>query len=137
MLAIHFLAHWLWTRRVPLLPRFLYQINRALFAVVLPPSVAVGKRVQFSYSGLGTVVHARAVIGNGVSIGAGVVIGGRSGASEVPIIEDDVEIGVGAKILGAIRIGRGSVIGANAVVIKDVPAGSVAVGVPARIISKQ
>ena len=63
-----------------------------------------------------------------------VTIGGRSGKVEVPVIEDDVFIGSGAKVLGDVHIGRGAQIGANAVVLQSVPAGAVVAGVPARII---
>ena len=62
------------------------------------------------------------------------MIGGRSHIYEVPVIEDLVEIGVGAKVLGPIRVGRGAVIGANAVVLHDVPPGAVVVGIPARVL---
>lgn len=133
MLKIFRLSAWLYRLGVPLLPRLLYGLNRILFAVALPPSVQVGRDVLFGYSGLGIVVHARAVIGNGVKIGQNVTIGGRSGLLEVPVIEDEVEIGAGACVLGPIRIGRGARIGANAVVIQDVPPGAVAVGVPAQV----
>lgn len=134
MIGIFRLAHLLRTWRIPLVPRLLYALNRILFSVVLPPSVQVGKNVLFGYSGLGIVVHAKCRIGNDVKIGHGVTLGGRSGLKDVPIIEDGVHIGAGAKILGPIRIGQGAHIGANAVVIEDVPAYAVAVGVPARII---
>jgi len=133
MLTIFRLAAWLLRHRVPWLPRVLYALNRILFAISLPPSVKVGRDVLFGYSGLGIVVHARAVIGDRVKIGQNVTIGGRSGSQAVPVIEDDVEIGAGACVLGAIRLGRGARIGANAVVLQDVPPGAVAVGVPARI----
>ena len=63
-----------------------------------------------------------------------VTIGGRSGISGVPIIEDEVFIGAGAKILGDVTIGKGATIGANAVVLQSVPAGAVVAGVPARVI---
>jgi len=86
------------------------------------------------YSGLGTVLHARAVIGARVVIGSCVTVGGRSGHFDVPVIEDDVEIGSGAKILGPIRVGRGAIIGANAVVIRDVPAHAVVAGIPAKVL---
>jgi len=79
-------------------------------------------------------VHPRAIIGERVRINPGVVIGGRSGHKPVPVIEDDVEIGVGAKVLGPVRVGRGAVVGANAVVLHDVPPGAVVVGIPARIL---
>ncbi len=137
VLRLHRMAHWLHCRRVPLVPRLLYGINRILFSVVLPPSVIVGRDVLLGYSGLGTVIHARAVIGDRVSIGTCVTIGGRGSHQAVPVIGNDVEIGSGAKILGPIRIGDGAAIGANAVVLTDVPAGAIAVGVPARILVRQ
>src|SRR5687767_3616276 len=134
MLAIHAVAHWLWKHKVPVIPRMLSVINRLVFATQLPASTQLGKGVRLNYSGLGTVIHARAVIGNNVEVGSGVVIGGRSKLYEVPVIEDDVQIGVGAKVLGPIRVGRGAVIGANAVVLHDVPPGAVVVGIPARVL---
>ena len=134
LLMIHALAHRLWKWHVPLLPNLLYYFNRVVFATVLPAQTRLGRGVIFNYSGLGTIIHPRAVIGDRVEIGAGVVIGGRSEIHEVPVIEDDVLIGVGAKVLGPIRVGRGAVIGANAVVLHDVPPGAVVVGIPARVL---
>jgi serine O-acetyltransferase len=135
MLNIFRRAHMLHRWRVPVIPRVLYVLNRLLFAVVLPPSVQVGRDVVFAYSGLGTVIHARARIGARVQIGSCGTVGGRSGLMKVPVIEDDVLIGTGAKILGPVVIGRGARIGANAVVLTDVPEGLTFVGVPARSIS--
>ena len=134
VLPIHRLSHWLYQRGVPVLPRLLYGLNRVLFAVVLPPSVVLGRDVLLGYSGLGIVIHARAVIGDRVQIGTGVTVGGRGRFHEVPVIGNDVEIGSGAKILGPIRVGDGASIGANAVVLCDVPPGATAVGVPARVL---
>jgi serine O-acetyltransferase len=136
-LKIYFLSHWLWKHRVPALPNLLTFLNRIIFATHIPPSVIMGRDVQLSYYGLGTIIHHRAVIGNRVLVGAGTVIGGRSGHEAVPVIEDDVDIGVGAKILGPIKVGKGAIIGANAVVIHDVPAGAVVGGVPARELRKR
>ena len=90
--------------------------------------------VKFGYLGLGTVVHRDAVICDDVLVGSNVTIGGRSGHNTLPVIEAGAYIGTGARVLGPVRIGRNAVIGANAVVLNDVPANSVAVGVPARII---
>jgi serine O-acetyltransferase len=132
-MAIFRLAHALHCAGVPVLPRALCGINRVLFAMVLPASVCLGRDVLLGYQGLGVVVHADSVIGDRVVLASGVTIGGTGTRPGVPVIEDDVYVGSGAKLLGPIRIGRGSRIGANAVVLTDVPPGSVAVGVPARI----
>ena len=134
VMKIHAVAHWLWKWHVPLFPTLLYALNRFLFAVDLPAGTHIGRGSFIKHYGLGTVIHRRAIIGERVIIQPGVVIGGRSGHKPVPIIEDDVEIGVGAKVLGPVRVGRGAVVGANAVVLHDVPPGAVVVGVPARIL---
>jgi serine O-acetyltransferase len=78
----------------------------------------------------GIVIHSKAQLGHRVVIMQQVTLGGRQfGVNEAPIIEDDVYIGAGAKVLGSVRIGAGAVIGANAVVTRDVPAGATVVGV--------
>lgn len=136
MMGLFKLYSFLYRLRIPFFPQLFYAMNRILFSVVLPPSVKIGQQVTFAYQGLATVIHARVSIGSRVCIGPQVVIGGRSGHKEVPIIEDDVFIGVGAKILGPVRIGRGSIIGANAVVIHDVPEYSVVAGIPAKVVKK-
>lgn len=136
MLWIFRVGHFLARLGIPVLPRVLYIVNRILFSVVLPPTATVGSGVKFGYSGLGIVVHARCVIGDRVSIGTNVTIGGRSGLLEVPVIGDDVVVGSGAKILGPVRVGRGAKIGANAVVLHDVPEGATVVGIPARIVHR-
>lgn len=76
----------------------------------------------------GIIIHSQARIGRGVTIMQQVTIGGKHGSDQAPVIDDNVYIGAGAKVLGGIRIGLGAVIGANAVVTKDVPAGAIAVG---------
>lgn len=131
---IYRIARWLLLHKVPLLPVLLKALNRVLWGVVLPPSADLGAGVLLGYQGLGTVIHRRARIGSRVNIGSGVTIGGRAGFLQAPIIEDEVMIGSGAKILGPITIGRGASIGANAVVLSDVPPFGVAVGVPAKVV---
>ena len=137
VIRIYRLARWLYLHRVPLLPKLLKICNRIVFGVVLPPSAVLGARVLLSYQGLGTVIHQRAEIGDDVLIGAGVTIGGRSGHRQVPVIERNAMIGTGAKVLGPVRVGQYASIGANAVVLSDIPAYAVAVGVPARVVRVQ
>jgi serine O-acetyltransferase len=108
-----------------------------LFKCVLPLRAEIGEGTRFGHRGIAVIVNPRARIGRRCLIRPQVVIGGAGdGSHGVPVLGDDVEIGVGAKILGGIRIGDGARIGANAVVLADVPAGAVAVGVPARIIER-
>lgn len=105
-----------------------------LYNSAIPCSVEIGEGTEFAYSGIGVVLHAESRIGRNVLIGQHVTVGGRAPLSGVPVIEDDCFIGPGAVLLGPIRIGAGSIIGANAVVLHDVPPRSIAAGVPAEII---
>lgn len=106
--------------------------------VTIGVSAHIGRRLIIEHSGA-IVIHGNARIGDDCIIRQGVTIGNRhmSDPFAAPVIGDRVNIGAGAKILGAVRIGDDAEIGANAVVIKDVPAGAVAVGVPARILQKK
>lgn len=128
------LANWFYCHSVPLLPSLINYFIRFIFAAWIPASANIGKNVKFGYGGLGVVIHSRAVIGNHVLIAQNVTIAGKN--SEVPVIGDNVYIGAGAKILGGIRIGNGSIVGANAVVVKDVPSRCIVGGVPARVIKE-
>lgn len=133
-LRIYRVSNWLHHHRIPWLPWLLKSVNRIVFSTVLPPSASIGAGVVLSYEGLATVIHRRAVIEADAVIGAGVTIGGRSGHEQVPRIGRGALIGSGAKILGPVTIGAYASIGANAVVLSDVPAYGVAVGVPARVV---
>lgn len=104
------------------------------FNCSVPASCAIGKGTKFGYGGIAVVIHARAVIGKNCMIGQDVTIGGKSGWYEVPVIGDNVIINAGARILGPVRIGNNVEIGANCVVVKDVPSNCVVAGVPAKII---
>ncbi len=81
---------------------------------------------------MSVLIHQRARLGSNVNIGAHVVIGGRAGHLDLPVIEDDVDLSCNCCVLGDITVGRGAVIGAGAVVICDVEPGQVVAGVPAR-----
>ena len=134
MLKLFRFASFLCRHRIPFFPELIYYVNRIIFSVVLPASTQVGKNVIFGYQGLGIVIHPRVVIGDGVVVGTNVTIGGRSKIYAVPTIGDYTIIGSGAKILGPVKIGRHVEIGANAVVVHDVPDYAVVVGIPAKII---
>ena len=107
---------------------------RIVFSCDIPYKTVIGKNCRFAHNALGVVIHPDVVIGDNCKIGQNVTIGGRSGKTILPIIEDDVEIGANALILGPIIIGKGSIIGAGAVVINSVPPYSVVVGNPGRVI---
>ena len=136
MNAIHLyrLARGLHERGVPLLPKALYYANFLIFNSSIPYTAAIGEGSHCAYGGMGVVVHAEAKIGRGVTIGQGITIGGRSRSPQAPEIGDDVYIGAGARVLGPIRVGSGSIIAPNAVVIHDVPPRSIVGGIPARIL---
>jgi serine O-acetyltransferase len=102
----------------------------------LPHSAKIGKHLQLGYGGLGCIIHADSVIGSNVHIGTNVTVGGNARVKGVPLIEDNVYIKSGAQILGPIRVGFGSVKGANAVVTKNVEPRTVVVGNPSKVIKK-
>lgn len=105
--------------------------------ISIPASVKIGPGLYIGHFGE-IIIHSEAKIGERFSIGQGVTIGTKGqGGGGVPVIGDDVYLGVGSKVLGGISVGDNVSVGANAVVVKDVPADSVAVGVPARVLPKR
>ena len=133
-LEIHRLAQAASRRGIPLVPRALRKLIQVTAAAYLGTEASFGPGCELAYGGLGIVVHPKSRIGARVLIGPHVTIGGRSGSRGAPTIEDDVKIGAGACLLGDIHVGCGANIGANAVVIHDVPAHATVAGVPARVI---
>jgi serine O-acetyltransferase len=127
-------AHWLYGKKVPLIPWLITYWIRFFYTAFLPPTAEIGSGTRLGYGGLGVVIHKDARIGRDCLVAQQVTIGGTGTRLGVPIIGDGVQIGAGAKILGPIKIGEGAVIGANAVVVKDVPPRAVVGGVPARIL---
>ena len=137
VLFIHKIVYEMKRLRIPLLPTLVNKLFiRLLFGCQLGSSTKIGNNVILGYGGLGIVIHERAEIGDNVNIGTCVTIGGTTKKYGVPVIGDNTIIASGAKILGPIRIGKNCVIGANAVVVDDIPDNCLAVGIPARIIKE-
>ena len=130
-LLAHRVAHALHSARVPLLPRAMAYASRSLTGIEIHPAASIGD-APFIDHGMGVVIGETAEIGENVTLYQGVTLGGTGFATgkRHPTVEDNVTIGSGAKLLGPIRIGHGAKIGANAVVIHDVPPNSTVVGNP-------
>lgn len=131
---IHRLNHILWRIGFKWLARFLSQFARWLTLVEIHPNARIGKRFFIDH-GCGVVIGETTEIGDDCSLYQGVTLGGNQftkGVKRHPTLEDNVVVGAGAKVLGAVLVRKNSQIGANAVVVKDVLAASVVVGVPAR-----
>lgn len=121
-IKIYRVGRFLHERNLRLLSRFFDLLNYLLHNSSTPSSCILGDDTRFGHSGIGVVVHPRAQVGDHCLIGQGVTIGGQGGKTaegHVPIIEDNVFIGPGARVLGNIRVDHDSVIGANAVVVKE------------------
>lgn len=133
-LVSHRVAHFFYKMHLFFLARFLSQVSRWLTGIEIHPGAKIGKRFFIDH-GMGVVIGETAVIGDDVLLYQGVTLGGTGleKGKRHPTIGNNVVIGTGAKVLGNIAIGDNSYVGANAVVIKDVPANSTVVGVPGRI----
>lgn len=133
-LVIYRISHKLWELKLPIIPRWLSQAGRFWTGIEIHPGAVIGKKMFIDH-GMGVVVGETAIIGDNVLLYQGVTLGGtgKETGKRHPTIGSNVVVGTGAKILGNITIGEGSYIGANAVVIKDVPSNSTVVGIPGRI----
>lgn len=131
-------SHWLRVRAVPILPRVLSQLARWLTGVEIHPSAKIGTGFFIDH-GMGVVIGETAEIGDYVTLFQGVTLGGtgKERGKRHPTLGNHVVVGAGAKILGGITIGDNVKIGANSVVLKNVPANSTVIGVPARVIKAQ
>lgn len=132
---IHRIAHTLWERNWRYLARFMSFITRMLTQVDIHPGATIGRNFFIDH-GCGVVIGETAVIGDGITLYHGVTLGGTSWnpGKRHPTLEDGVVVGAGAKILGPITIGRQARVGANSVVIQDVPCDMTVVGIPGRIV---
>jgi serine O-acetyltransferase len=134
-LLFHRVSHFLHALGLPFFPRFLSQLARLLTGIEIHPGADVGPGLFIDH-GMGAVIGETAVVGRGVTLFHGVTLGGVDGrpGRRHPWVGDGVVIGAGAKVLGALCVGEGARIGAQSVVLSDVPPGATAVGIPARVI---
>ena len=131
------IAHFFWRHRTFVLARFISHIARFLTGIEIHPGAEIGRRFFIDH-GMGVVIGETTEIGKDVLLYQGVVLGGTSLKKKKrhPTIENNVVVGAGAIILGAITIGEGVKIGSGAVVLKSVPAGRTVVGIPGRIVEE-
>lgn len=120
---------WFLDRIYWLMHRFVETVT----GISIPKAVEVGGGLRIHHFGC-IFINSGAVIGRNCTLRQGVTIGNRHDDGPVPVIEDDVDFGAFAQVLGGVRIGKGAKIGAMSVVLSDVPPGATAVGIPARII---
>lgn len=141
-IVVYRLCHWLWGMNLRLLARFISHIGKMLTGIEIHPGATVGRRFVIDH-GTGVVIGETSEIGDDVTVYHDVTLGGiapsieseaQVGQKRHPTIHNGVVIGSGAAILGPIVVGEEAKIGANSVVTKPVPAGTTAVGIPARII---
>ncbi|MFW9942460.1 MAG: serine O-acetyltransferase [Candidatus Thorarchaeota archaeon] len=137
-ILLHRIAHFFWKIGMPYLPRYLSDIARELTGIEIHPGAEIGTEFFIDH-GAGVVIGETTEIGNNVTLYAGVVLGGTSleQIKRHPTIGNNVVLGTGAKVLGPIRIGDNVKVGANSVVVTDVPPNSVVVGVPGKIIARE
>jgi serine O-acetyltransferase len=123
-------------RNLHLLARLVSHVGRFLTGIEIHPGAAIGERFFIDH-GMGVVIGETAIVGNDVTIYQGVTLGGtgKQKGKRHPTVGNNVVIGTGAKVLGAVTIGDGAKIGGGAVVLKDVPPFTTAVGVPARAVA--
>ncbi|MFV0495559.1 serine O-acetyltransferase [Mycobacterium sp.] len=132
----HRISHWLWRRGLRLIARALAEVTRILTGVDIHPGATLRHGLFIDHA-TGVVIGETAEVGEDVTIFHGVTLGGtgRDRGKRHPTVGDRVIIGAGAKILGPIKLGDDSRIGANSVVVKEVPASAVVVGVPGQVVS--
>jgi len=135
--GFHRISRFLWDMKLRALARFSAAIARILTGIEIHPAATIGKRLFIDH-GMGVVIGGTAIIGDDVTLYHGVTLGGRGDydtGKRHPTLKDNVMVGSGAQVLGDIVLGTGSSVGANAVLVKSIPAYSTAVGNPAKTIS--
>jgi len=131
----HRFAHWFYKRNMKFIARWISEGTRRRTGIEIHPGAKIGKRLVIDH-GMGVVIGETAEVGDDVLIYQGVTLGGtgKDKGKRHPTIGNNVMIGSGAKVLGPFKVGDGSRIAANAVVLKEIPPHSTAVGVPARVV---
>ncbi|MCL5266347.1 MAG: serine O-acetyltransferase [Chloroflexi bacterium] len=134
-ILFHRVAHWLHVHGVPLIPRLISHLGRFLTGIEIHPGAKIGKGFFIDH-GMGVVIGETAEVGDNVTLYQGVTLGGtgKQKGKRHPTLGNNITIGVGAKILGAITLGDNVRVGAGSVVLNDVPPNATAVGVPAKVV---
>lgn len=134
----HRITHRLHRMKIPFIPRFISQVSRFITGIEIHPGAEIGKGLFIDH-GMGVVIGETSIIGDNVTMFQGATLGGtgKERGKRHPTIGNNVVIGTGAKILGNITVSDNVQIGANAVVIRDIPTNSTVVGVPGRIAKKE
>lgn len=132
--TIYRMEHWLYNHHLNVIAQMLRGLVRIIFSADVPPQMQIGKGTVFPHDALGCVFHPDVKIGKNCKILHGVTMGGRAGHKGLPIIGDNVVIGTHAQLIGNVKIGNNSIVGAGAIVTHDVPDNVVVVGNPARIL---
>ena len=134
-LVLHRISHRLWNWGLPLLPRLLSQFTRSLTGIEIHPGARIGHGVFIDH-GMGVVIGETTEIGNRCLLYQGVTLGGtgKEHGKRHPTLAENVVVGAGAKVLGAIQVGANTRIGAGSVVVRDVESNSTVVGIPGRVV---
>jgi serine O-acetyltransferase len=133
----HRVAHWLFQRRIYTLARLISQISRFFTGIEIHPGAQIGQRLFIDH-GMGVVIGETCEIGDNVVLYQGVTLGGtgKEKGKRHPTIGNNVVIGSGAKVLGSFKIGDYSFVGANSVVLREVPKNSTVVGIPGKLVQR-
>lgn len=134
-IILYRISHWLWNHRLHFIARLISQIAKWLTGVEIHPAATIGRRLVIDH-GTGIVIGATTEIGDDCLIYQGVTLGGTGivQGKRHPTLGNNVMVGCGAKVLGAIKIGDNSRVAANSVVLREVPENSTVVGVPGRVV---
>lgn len=132
---IYRVSHWLWTKNIKWLARFIGMLGRWFTGVEIHPGAQIGRRFFIDHA-TGVVIGETAIIGDDCTLYHGVTLGGTTWnpGKRHPTLEDNVVIGAGAKVLGPITVGHSARVGSNSVVIKDVPPHATVIGIPGHVV---